>query len=471
MIGIIPKAYDDELIYSLLARVGVYNGFLNYRLLANELFLDVKKTPQIDFINQYKPQILQFIKKAYNSDTIEALIQTGTMFPYYTRFYDKSDRKKALDAIICGGAINDVIRINTGAERYLRYCPICAKMDRERYGETYWHRSHQLVGIDCCYIHGAILIPSVVSISGKASPNFLPAEIYADKETVEYDTKFHVETAKYNSRLLIEPVEDNTYISVIKNRLYEMRFISRRGAANHNQQIANYLNDKGLMNWKAWQVQKLLDGKRRMPHEISEFALAFGISVEDLLSSKASNFLIDDFDYEVSRMLKEKKGVKQIARLLGVSDGTVRKIRDGKTNHSARGTGGCKKKDWNAIDRQYLPLVIDFITSIKEKEDSGERPVKITAYLIAKELGLPYKSVTRLKKCADYIRQFEESQEEYWAREIEWAYHYINFNAEKMQYVSFRKLLNVRRSYMDAALPFICDNNIRNAVKSITKQE
>lgn len=148
-------------------------------------------------------------------------------------------------------------------------------------------------------------------------------------------------------------------------------------------------------------------------------------------------------------------------------------IRDGKLQTeiiSQRGKGGCTPKDWDAIDTQYLPLVIDFVASIKAKEDSGERPVRITAYLAAKELGLPNKAFPRLKNCTDYISQFEESREEYWAREIVWAYHYIDAIGDKMQYASFRKLLNVRRSYMVAALPFIKDDSIRMAVGNISEK-
>jgi len=39
----------------------------------------------------------------------------------------------------------------------MRVCPLCVKEDRERYGETYWHLSHQLQGIDVCHKHGCYL--------------------------------------------------------------------------------------------------------------------------------------------------------------------------------------------------------------------------------------------------------------------------------------------------------------------------
>lgn len=38
----------------------------------------------------------------------------------------------------------------TGTDRYLKYCPICAEEDRQKYGEAYWHRSHQIAKLPKC---------------------------------------------------------------------------------------------------------------------------------------------------------------------------------------------------------------------------------------------------------------------------------------------------------------------------------
>jgi len=35
----------------------------------------------------------------------------------------------------------------------LRYCSSCLADDTEKHGEPYWHRSHQLHGVECCHIH------------------------------------------------------------------------------------------------------------------------------------------------------------------------------------------------------------------------------------------------------------------------------------------------------------------------------
>jgi len=42
----------------------------------------------------------------------------------------------------------------------LQWCPDCAKTDTEKYGLSYWHRTHQLMGHDWCLIHKTPLIAS-----------------------------------------------------------------------------------------------------------------------------------------------------------------------------------------------------------------------------------------------------------------------------------------------------------------------
>ena len=44
----------------------------------------------------------------------------------------------------------------------LRYCPACVNRERSRFGEAYWHRSHQFPGVLICTEHKAWLEESEV---------------------------------------------------------------------------------------------------------------------------------------------------------------------------------------------------------------------------------------------------------------------------------------------------------------------
>ena len=41
--------------------------------------------------------------------------------------------------------------------KYLRYCTFCAESDRKQFLETFWHRAHQLPGIEAYHMHGILL--------------------------------------------------------------------------------------------------------------------------------------------------------------------------------------------------------------------------------------------------------------------------------------------------------------------------
>ena len=205
MIGNMPKAYPDELIYSVLARCYVADGYMIYREFAEDVFVNKKEAPSVEFLGGYKKEIIDRLCRSFDAENLVQLICKGTQFPYYTRFYPLERKKQALEAICKGEKVTDLIRIKTQTkERYIRYCPRCVKEDRERYGETYWHRSHQLKGVNCCGKHGVRLKDSSLLLSGKASPNFHSAEIILQSCDLMEETAPNKERllARYNQELL-----------------------------------------------------------------------------------------------------------------------------------------------------------------------------------------------------------------------------------------------------------------------------
>lgn len=480
MIGNMPKAYPDELIYSVLARCYVADGYMIYREFAEDVFVNKKEAPSVEFLGGYKKEIIDRLCQSFDAENLVQLICKGTQFPYYTRFYPLERKKKALDAICQGEKITDLIRTKTQAkERYIRYCPRCVKEDRERYGETYWHRSHQMKGVNFCGKHGVRLKDSNLLLSGKASPNFHSAEITLQSCDLIEETAPNKERllAMYNQELLEAEVDidrEITPITVIRNALYTSHFISRRGGTYRLEDIANAMAlyysecpEEALLDF---QISKLMTGKRLQPTDFARMGLFLGIEVKELLQSAQEDFCIAKFDETCIHALQSGMGVKETARRLGVSDATVRNIRDGiitAERKSKRGKGGCKKKDWGVLDKQLLPQVKKTVSFMKEK--AGERPVKITKFLVAEQLEIPPKSFERLKRCTDYVNSFEETQEEFWAREIIWAIKKIEKEGSELYYTAVRRLLNVKRKHIAAALPFITDTRIRSIAAEMTE--
>lgn len=154
MIVQFPLFYPDELVYSLLARYYVKSGYMRYTFAAQDLFASKTVRPDIEFVNQYTPAAYGMLIKNL---PIECIVEKHTMFPCYGRFI-KQDRKQKAFESLCNmdGNYHNLLpmqKSRDGKERYLRYCPMCASEDRKRFGESYWHRLHQLQGMNCCFIH------------------------------------------------------------------------------------------------------------------------------------------------------------------------------------------------------------------------------------------------------------------------------------------------------------------------------
>ena len=101
---------------------------------------------------------------------------------------------------MCGSVYN-ILSVPTNKDRqkrYLRYCPACVKEDRVKYAETYWHRIHQMIGIDICPIHGCNLVDSDVEISSRARPALKTAEEKAIcEEIICSENNVEFELAQY----------------------------------------------------------------------------------------------------------------------------------------------------------------------------------------------------------------------------------------------------------------------------------
>ncbi len=177
MIAYFPAPYPDELIYSQLARYYTKSGYMAYTYAAEELYVSKIVRPDMEFVNMFTPDALRMITRDM---TMENVVMHHTMFPYYGRFLPLERRQRAFQALVSmEGNYHNLLPIPTrkgNSDRYLRYCPMCADHDRSEYGETYWHRTHQMIGLNVCPVHGCYLMNSSVIISGRMPPMLRSAE-------------------------------------------------------------------------------------------------------------------------------------------------------------------------------------------------------------------------------------------------------------------------------------------------------
>ena len=176
MIAFFPEIYPDELLYSQLARYHSRNGYVRYVFSAEEIFKNGSLTlPSIEFVNQYTPDVMKWITK---NKSWEMITEQHTMYPAYIRFLPIQRKIEAVNGVIhCDGNWKKLMCLPIlNEKRFLRYCPECALEDRKTYGETYWHREHQISRIRICPKHHCFLENSDIPISSKTSPGLFDAE-------------------------------------------------------------------------------------------------------------------------------------------------------------------------------------------------------------------------------------------------------------------------------------------------------
>ena len=204
MIVQFPAPYEDELVYSLFARFFARSGYLAYRFAAEDLFENPLAKPSIEFVDRLTPVAYHALERI---GSWEDIVMGHTMFKYYGRFLPVQRRKAAYDAIMeHDGKYHDYLcmpKSNACTPRFLRFCSICANKDRNLYGETYWHRLHQMHGINICPIHCCYLQNSPIAISSNGTPALITAE-----EVIPMDS-----TPSYTSNFL--ECKLSTYVATV----------------------------------------------------------------------------------------------------------------------------------------------------------------------------------------------------------------------------------------------------------------
>ena len=429
MIPQFPVLYPDELVYSWLARYYIRTGYLAYTFVAEELFISKSVRPNPEFLNSYTQEVVEWIEK---TTSMNEIVLQHTMFPYYGRFLPKMRKIKAFEALkSMKGNYHNLLPIpqtKDGHIRKLKYCPLCAADDRKQYGETYWHRSHQMIGITVCPVHKCCLLISGVEISGKASPSLITAEEVVP-ETVEVVTnvdEIEIQLASYMSQVFLYPVQmgEVNIGTVLGDRIASGYAHARNGQRLISKFHKDFMEFAGKIqgNWftELWQLQKLLTNERINFFEICLLAMYLGMSAEELCTAGIG------LRVEKSKRRKSENPLRS----------------------------GSKPRDWEQIDEFTLPMVREVIRELQG--DIDRKPKRVTVFAVEKRLALPSKRISLyLPKCLREIKLHEESQEQVWAKQVVWAVNRLVMQGQPITMKRIRRLTNMRQTYINASIPHL----------------
>ena len=453
MITYFPEVYPDELLYSQLARCYVKAGYPAYIYMAEDFFQDKKARPDIEFINTFTPVALRIVAK---ETPIEDIVMKHTMFPYYGRFISKERRNKAYQALIgMRGNYNNLLpKVKNCQKKFLRYCPLCAKADRDKFGETFWHRNHQITGINICQIHRCYLKSSEVVISAKASPILHYAEgIIPQKDNVELvQNDIEYELTEYVAAVFQSDLDMDSDVCIgefLHSRMIGTIYCSARGKKRymellHRDFISYYEKLPENRITELWQLQKIFTNDRSNFVDVCLLAYFLKVPVDNLVNMKVPDVPQDEiFDTEIKRL--HDKGLKypEIAKRLG-------KYQHRKENPQK---GGVRAKDWTKLDDEYLLFVQKAIQRIEN--DKSSMPRKITVIGIERTVGLPEGSLRKMPRCKAEINNHSISQVQLWAKKVVWAVQKILSEGQPLNWKHIRNLTNMRNENFQACKPYL----------------
>lgn len=239
MLSYFPNLYPDELLYSGFARYHDHSGNISSKQTMKELFDNMSSVAVVDFPNN----LAVFYKSIahFNPPNINDLVTNHTMYNYYTAFQSDEMKSRAFNYITNGGkpgAIHMFLGIAASTIKnwhYLRFCSSCVQQDRERYGEAYWHMSHQLPKVFYCHLHQELLHDSTIEFRNPHKHEFISAE-KADLSTPRLITVFSSKLEQQLKKLSEESISlirytENTQIQDF-TQIYKY-LMQVNGYANH----------------------------------------------------------------------------------------------------------------------------------------------------------------------------------------------------------------------------------------------
>ena len=437
MIAFFPKVYSDELLYSQISRYHARSGYTRFVFTAEDIYKAGKIThPSIEFVNPYTDDAMNWLTKEL---TWETVTEKHTMYSAYIRFLPLQRRKEAIEGLISqkGNWKNTMNLPLLKEKRFLRYCPECAREDREKYGETYWHREHQIPRIRICPKHRTILENSNVPIGSKTTPGLFDAQNHVPENSISRlcNNQRETEFTQYVLdvfRSLVD-IETDFSIGTYLQAKVPQKYKSKMGLMHHISQfyIDYTVAFAGMPIMAKSYMQKIFNGYIFDVYYILQLAFFIGISVYDITHIPSKTNQLNDLfkrlaekhnlDYAVVSDIAEEIAKQKVPKVSNIS--------------------GPRKREYEKLDSELLPKVKAVVDEIIGKDGKPER---VSPTKIQRLMGLPQKQFNKLPLCKEYIESKAETQEEYHKRNVEWSVAEIERRGGIVTLSKVMKLTNIR---------------------------
>lgn len=157
--------YPNELLYGAVSRIHLRVDAKSMFTTLRYLFDGKIKNIHPLFL-LYSPFMFQWSKENLGLD-FHSVFQ-HTLDAFAMSFLTKSAKSEILGSLQQNRMPFRYtgLKFATLGQSRLMYCPLCFQEDLEKYGEPYWHRDHQIMGLNVCMKHKCMLEKSTVNLSG-----------------------------------------------------------------------------------------------------------------------------------------------------------------------------------------------------------------------------------------------------------------------------------------------------------------
>ncbi len=428
MISYLPTIYPDELVYSWFCRYYVHLGCFSHKMALQELYCKRSDNPSKEFIGNLNPEAREQIERIYSLDD---LILEHTMYPQYARFIPVEQRKTALYRLghdHCDAHHLFCILPRNEGEKYLRFCPLCAKEDRETYGETYWHRKHQIRNMKICVRHKCKLVESEITAKSEQCFTFSPAENHiGNDEAVMEDNLSLIQFAEYLDLVFEAPVNldnDIAISSVLYDGMSRTKYLKPSGRSRYTKMLADdmreFYRNMGICSISSiYQIQKVLLMGHYEFSVICQIAFFLGMKPEELTTSSLS----------------------------------IEQIQQEQDSHYMKDAAPV---DWELLDRETAPVLESFARGIYDgTANENGRPERVSEKLVYRELGLPSHRLENMPRCKAILEKYTESYPESWARKIIWAYRKLEEEGKPIYWTDIRKIAGMKKKNFQSVVPYL----------------
>jgi hypothetical protein len=257
-----PNFYPEETVTSFVVRQVLSSGYPSTRISQDLLWGNENLQ-----VNSSFPSLLPWISNRFNLN-INVIINSQTSLNYFRPFIVKSKYDQIKSSFGKGDTdfIHKWLGITSNRikeKETLCYCPLCVSADIKEVGVAYWHRQHQLCGVQQCSIHGIDLI----EIEAKRRNLLMPPQVECLEETINSSLTlpFVIFSQWFLSQNEVEHFNFKQLTDCYRMALFE-RGLACKSLGVRQQELRCELVDHYELELKTKEWQRIFESNQTYPY-------------------------------------------------------------------------------------------------------------------------------------------------------------------------------------------------------------